>query len=472
MPNVTAVAGEDVRLWCPAGGFPTPSITWRKNGQVIPTSLRQEVLGNGTLVLRTATNKDVGRYSCVVTGRQGQTASSHTFLHVLTSAVCSTYLWKYMVFHCNKSVGDSTWVNSITIEKQYQCTCIRGINPHQDIADLLMRLARGRNSMYEYQKEPPVIEKFGFRADLEEEARTQLSCMVTDGDLPFTINWLKDGRHLQHDPDVESKQTSDFSTVLVFKRLHERHSGAYTCEAANAAAAVNHTAILRVKPRGCSARQVNRKGMNETRLTLTFRPPCGGCGPGSGTALVAEAVVMDCSARGFPEPVITWMKAPGKVAQDFQPVVLDGVRTSQAPNGSLVLMSANTADAGWYMCQATNDVGQPLSKVVQLTVHAPARVVTERGRVTGHAGQTVSVTCEATGDDPLELTWLRHHVPVSPSHRTPNLDTPFNQNFQIFILHFIRTPYTNTPFYQNKSIYRIQHPDTPFFRTSKPDTPS
>lgn len=61
--------------------------------------------------------------------------------------------------------------------------------------------------------EPPVIEKFSFRADLEEEARTQLSCMVTDGDLPFTINWLKDGRHLQHDPDVESKQTSDFSTV-------------------------------------------------------------------------------------------------------------------------------------------------------------------------------------------------------------------------------------------------------------------
>ncbi|XP_063611247.1 cell adhesion molecule Dscam2-like, partial [Penaeus indicus] len=106
-----------------------------------------------------------------------------------------------------------------------------------------------------------------------------------------------------------------------------------------------------------------------------------------------------------------------KVEQDFQPVVLDGVRTSQAPNGSLVLMSANTADAGWYMCQATNDVGQPLSKVVQLTVHAPARVVTERGRVTGHAGQTVTVTCEATGDDPLELTWLRHHVPVSPSHR-------------------------------------------------------
>lgn len=66
-----------------------------------------------------------------------------------------------------------------------------------------------------------MIEKFGFRADLEEEARTQLSCMVTDGDLPFTINWLKDGRHLQHDPDVESKQTSDFSTVSGDRRRQQ-----------------------------------------------------------------------------------------------------------------------------------------------------------------------------------------------------------------------------------------------------------
>ncbi|KAK8739566.1 hypothetical protein OTU49_003404, partial [Cherax quadricarinatus] len=36
----------------------------------------------------------------------------------------------------------------------------------------------------------------------------------------------------------------------------------------------------------------------------------------------------------------------------------------------------------------------------------------------GHAGQTVTVTCEATGDDPLSLTWLRHHAVVAPGHRT------------------------------------------------------
>lgn len=55
-----------------------------------------------------------------------------------------------------------------------------------------------------------------------------------------------------------------------------------------------------------------------------------------------------------------------------------------------------------------------LHSPLPLLMTAPARVVTEGGRVTGHAGQVVTVTCEATGDDPLTLTWLRHHAPVAP----------------------------------------------------------
>ncbi|XP_042208403.1 hemicentin-1-like [Homarus americanus] len=41
MANVTAVSGEDVRLWCPAGGYPAPSIIWQRNGHTLPTSLRR-----------------------------------------------------------------------------------------------------------------------------------------------------------------------------------------------------------------------------------------------------------------------------------------------------------------------------------------------------------------------------------------------------------------------------------------------
>ncbi|XP_071543543.1 uncharacterized protein [Panulirus ornatus] len=326
MDNVTTVAGEDVRLWCPAGGYPTPSITWRRDGHTLPNSLKQEVLTNGTLVVKKASREDVGRYSCLASGRQGQTASSHTFLHVL---------------------------------------------------------------------KPPTIEPFSFRPNLREGERTQLTCMVNSGDLPITINWLKDSRHLQHDPDIDNKQIHEYSRVLLFKTLREHHSGSYTCEAANAAAIANYTATVRVK--------VSPRWVLEPR---------------GETALVGSTVVMDCSARGHPKPVLTWMKAPGKAAQDFQAVVLDGVRSSQASNGSLVLPDIAASHAGWYLCQAANSVGEPISKAVQLIVHAPARVVTEGRRVTGHAGQTVTLSCEATGDDPLTLTWHRHHTLVSRDHRT------------------------------------------------------
>ncbi|XP_042208394.1 Down syndrome cell adhesion molecule-like protein Dscam2 isoform X1 [Homarus americanus] len=273
-----------------------------------------------------AARGDIGRYSCLVTGRQGQTAASHTFLHVL---------------------------------------------------------------------KPPKIEPFSFRSHLEEGERTQLTCMINSGDLPITLNWLKDGRHLQHDPGIDIKQLSDYSRTLLFKKLKEHHSGSYTCEAANAAATTNHTATLMVK--------VSPRWVVE---------------PGSTTALVGSTVVLDCSARGYPQPELTWMKAPGDSAQDFQAVVLDNVRASQAANGSLVLPSVSTSSAGWFLCRAANNIGTPISKVVQLTVHAPARVVTEGGPVTGHAGQTVTVDCEATGDDPLTLTWQRYHAPVSQGHRT------------------------------------------------------
>jgi len=60
---------------------------------------------------------------------------------------------------------------------------------------------------------PPKIGRFSFLSDQEEGLRNQLNCMVTSGDLPMTVTWLKDGSHLQHDSDMSVKQTSEFSSV-------------------------------------------------------------------------------------------------------------------------------------------------------------------------------------------------------------------------------------------------------------------
>ncbi|CAL4098573.1 unnamed protein product, partial [Meganyctiphanes norvegica] len=329
MQNVTVASGDTARLWCPAGGFPTPALTWRRDGQILPQGRRQVVLTNGTLMINKVDKSDVGRYTCLASSHQGHTASADTFLNILR---------------------------------------------------------------------PPVIESFEFKREKEEGQRTQISCTVSEGDFPMTINWLKDGRHLMHDPDIEVKQSSDFLKMILFKNLKEHHAGKYTCEAANAAASVNHTATLKIK-----------------------LPPRWNVEPTSSTALVGLPLVMDCSARGYPPPLITWTKATGvgnERSQNFLPVVLDGIRSSMANNGSLILAETQPNDAGWYRCRADNSVGKHLQKLVQISVHAPAKVLTEAGRKTAHAGQTVTLNCEASGDLPLTLVWMRHNTVLGPDHRT------------------------------------------------------
>ena len=45
-------------------------------------------------------------------------------------------------------------------------------------------------------------------------------------------------------------------------------------------------------------------------------------------------------------------------------------RLRQLHNASLWLTDATAADAGYYLCHASNGVGADLSKVIQLVVHS------------------------------------------------------------------------------------------------------
>ena len=46
---------------------------------------RHEVVPNNTIIIRQAERSDMGRYTCMAKGRQGDTAMADTFLHVLSN---------------------------------------------------------------------------------------------------------------------------------------------------------------------------------------------------------------------------------------------------------------------------------------------------------------------------------------------------------------------------------------------------
>lgn len=95
---------------------------------------------------------------------------------------------------------------------------------------------------------PPRIEPFSFQEGLSEGMRTRVVCGVNKGDSPLKLEWFKDGRSLslERPPGIQVKVIDPFSSVLTMSSLTAAHSGRYTCQAHNAAAAVRFTASLSV----------------------------------------------------------------------------------------------------------------------------------------------------------------------------------------------------------------------------------
>ncbi|EEC01337.1 cell adhesion molecule, putative, partial [Ixodes scapularis] len=83
MVPVRAVAGGPLRLDCHYAGHPVDRISWTRGGVHLPSSKRQEVLRNGSLVISEVRQyEDNGTYTCHVSGPLGQSTSGTVTVNV------------------------------------------------------------------------------------------------------------------------------------------------------------------------------------------------------------------------------------------------------------------------------------------------------------------------------------------------------------------------------------------------------
>lgn len=92
---------------------------------------------------------------------------------------------------------------------------------------------------------PPKIEPFSFPDNIQAGARVHVVCVVSEGDAPMKITWLKDGHALKSGEAV-THQIEDYDLSLRIKKASTDHNGNYTCVASNDAAKTAHTAPLLV----------------------------------------------------------------------------------------------------------------------------------------------------------------------------------------------------------------------------------
>nr|XP_015197155.1 PREDICTED: Down syndrome cell adhesion molecule isoform X1 [Lepisosteus oculatus] len=237
-------------------------------------------------------------------------------------------------------------------------------------------------------KVPPFIQPFEFpRFSIGQ--RVFIPCVVVSGDLPITITWQKDGRPIPASLGV-TIDNIDFTSSLRISNLSLMHNGNYTCIASNDAAAVEHQSqlIVRVPPRFVVQ-------------------------PGDQDGIYGKAVILNCSAEGYPVPTIVWKYSKGAGVPQFQPIALNG-RIQLLGNGSLLIKHVLEEDSGYYLCKVSNDVGADVSKSMYLTVKIPAMITSYPNTSLATQGQKKEMSCSAHGEKPIIVRWEKEDRIINP----------------------------------------------------------
>ncbi|XP_075217809.1 cell adhesion molecule Dscam1-like [Lycorma delicatula] len=383
MDPISAVAGEILIVTCPAAGFPIHSITWEKDGRLLPINLRQTVHPNGTLVVSNVQQRtDQGMYTCQARNRQG-----HSDKGTVEIAVMESWSDGIVVdLHVPINKGD----HLIVIHAGGEIDFILNTS--------LTWKASSKSGNYDDSMNtnnfikwaliffPPEIAPFIFPA-LAEGSRAQVACNVHRGDLPLNLTWLKDGAPLISMPGVIDIIRFDlYSSILKISSVGRSDSGNYTCVASNPARIVTHTAVLSVSV-----------------------PPEWVTEPKDMSVIAGHPVTLQCQANGYPVPQHNWRKAKENQSGQFGPILYR--------NGTFTIAAATEADEGSYLCEAFNGIGASISAVITLSVNALPRFISPVLKERIHSSGTANLHCEAKGDTPMTLVWKRDGAPL-PDYST------------------------------------------------------
>nr|XP_045610870.1 papilin-like [Procambarus clarkii] len=120
-----------------------------------------------------------------------------------------------------------------------------------------------------------------------------------------------------------------------------------------------------------------------------------------------DVVVLKCVAEGSPTPTIIWYR--GSYATDSEG---GSSRTRVLSDGSLQIVNTEQGDAGNYTCEASNGVGRPATKTLQLKITDPkpresAVVPWNREAPVVSLGNPTVLYCRAIGWPKPFVTWWR-----------------------------------------------------------------
>ncbi|XP_076307944.1 cell adhesion molecule Dscam1-like isoform X1 [Tachypleus tridentatus] len=418
-PEQTLQPGPPLSLRCVAQGSPLPQVTWSLDGMSLPESSR---LRMGDYVTRqqrvisyvnisNVLPEDGGTYTCKATNDGGEVTHSAKINvfgqpFVRTMKNLSVVAGDMMTLQC--PVGGYP-IDLIVWEREgvrlpYNHRQKVYLNGTLVVRDIMRATDEGKYTCQAGDKEGntaqtslvvsvlerPVIDPFSFPASVYQGQRFTPICTVISGDSPVQFTWLKDGHMIEDYLNIQVLSVAEFSSTLIFKSLRPEHHGNYTCIARNSAGSDSHTATM-----------------------VIHVPPRWRVEPSDTFVIKGETALIDCQADGFPHPRVTWTRSEGDRSGDFRPISSSS-HLYVYENGTMAIHNAQKEDAGYYLCQATNDIAPSISKVIKLSIRVPAHFPSKFRAETVRRAHDAKLKCEARGDRPISIVWLKDQQPFHP----------------------------------------------------------
>ncbi|XP_011902754.1 PREDICTED: hemicentin-1 isoform X2 [Cercocebus atys] len=402
--NVSVLISQAVELLCQSDAIPPPILTWLKDGHPLLKKPGLSISENGSVLkIEDAQVQDTGRYTCEATNVAGKTEKNYnvniwvppniggsdelTQLTViegnLISLLCESsgipppnLIWKKKGSPVlTDSVGR---VRILSGGRQLQISIAEKSDAalYSCVASNVAGTAKKEYSLQVYIR--PTITNSGSHPTeiiVTRGKSISLECEV-QGIPPPTVSWMKDGRPLIKAKGVE---ILDEGHILQLKNIHVSDTGRYVCVAVNVA------------------------GMTDKKYDLSVHAPPSIIGnhrsPENISVVEKNSVSLTCEASGIPLPSITWLKDGWPVSLSNSVRILSGGRM-------LRLMQTRMEDAGQYTCVVKNAAGEE-RKIFGLSVLVPPHILGENTLedVKVKEKQSVTLTCEVTGNPVPEITW-------------------------------------------------------------------
>ncbi|KAG7307200.1 hypothetical protein JYU34_007353 [Plutella xylostella] len=201
-----------------------------------------------------------------------------------------------------------------------------------------------------------------------------LNCAAT-GDPPPEISWKKDGGN--DFPAARERRMNVMPTDHLFFIVNAKTTdmGIYSCAAKNPAGTIIANATLTVLEEPSFIRVMENKEVT-----------------------IGGSVVFQCMSSGSPKPVLKWLK-------DGATIIATERHYFTADDQLLIIVGAESKDAGTYECEITNELGTKKA-MTELSVLPPVAILVNEKDMTGII--IITVVCCAVGTSIIWVVIIYH----------------------------------------------------------------